>query len=116
MLFPGVGGESDAWRGVQEASRLGCAVFDGWSRRRVQEFLVEHTQRAVADFKRAGRLPGPVTAADETTQRRLFERPDDLLIVCAGGRAGSWSACLPGWGNKWTKAVTTRIETTGRRA
>jgi hypothetical protein len=52
-----------------------------------------------------------VEAADETTWRHLFERPEDILIACAGGRAGSWSACLPGWGNKWTRAVTMRVET-----
>ena len=82
-----------------------------WTRRQVQEFLIEHARRRVADLKRAGRLPGPVEAADETTWRYLFERPEDILLACAGGRAGSWSACLPGWGNKWTRAVTTRIET-----
>ena len=87
----------------------------GWSRRKVQDFLIEHARRTVADFKRAARLPGPVQAADETTWRRLFERADDILLVCAGGRAGSWSACLPGWGNKWTRAVTVRIES-GRNA
>jgi len=63
----------------------------------------------VADFKRATRLPGAIAPADESTWRHVFEDPDDLLLVCAGGRAGSWSACLPGWGNKWTKAVTTAI-------
>jgi len=82
----------------------------GWSRLDVQRFLVEHARRRVADFKRAARMPGAPTAADETTWRRVFERPEDLLIACAGGRAGSWSACLPGWGNKWTRAVTTRVE------
>jgi hypothetical protein len=82
----------------------------GWSRRDIGAFLVEHTRRPVADFKRAGRMPGEPTAADETTPRALFERPEDVLIVSAGGRAGSWSACLPGWGNKWTKAVTLTIE------
>jgi len=81
----------------------------GWSRRQVQTFLVEHTRRRVADLKRAARLPGDVAPADETTWRHLFEKLDDILIVCAGGRAGSWSACLPGWGNKWTKAVTIPI-------
>src|SRR5216684_4089404 len=81
----------------------------GWARRDVQRFLIEHTRRRVADLKRAARLPGEVVPADETTWRQLFENPDDILIVCAGGRAGSWSACLPGWGNKWTKAVTTPI-------
>ncbi len=81
----------------------------GWSRCQVQRFLVEHTRRRVVDLKRAGRLPGEVVPADETTWRHLFDNPEDVLIVCAGGRAGSWSACLPGWGNKWTKAVTMAI-------
>jgi hypothetical protein len=88
----------------------------GWSRRRTQEFLLENARRTVADFKRAARLPGAPEPGDETTWRRVFERADDLLIVCAGGRAGSWSACLPGWGNKWTRAVTTRIDIPGRTA
>jgi len=81
----------------------------GWSRRQVQDFLIEHARRRVADLKRAARLPGEVTAADETTWRYFFEKPGDILIVRAGGRAGAWSACLPGWGNKWTRAITTPI-------
>ena len=82
----------------------------GWSRRDVQRFLVEHARRRVADLKRAGRLPGSVAPADEATWRHAFERPEDVLLVCAGGRAGSWSACLPGWGTKWTRSVTVRID------
>ena len=85
----------------------------GWSRGDVQRFLVEHTRRRVADYKRAARIPGAVTAEDETTWRHVFERPEDILIACAGGRAGSWSACLPGWGKKWTRSITTRIDTGG---
>jgi hypothetical protein len=80
----------------------------GWSRRDVQQFLVEHARCRVADLKRAGRLPGEPTAADETTWRRAFDSPDDVLIACAGG-AGSWSAVLPGWGKKWTRSITTAI-------
>src|SRR5262245_34128092 len=80
-----------------------------WTKRQVKEFLVAHTRRVVADWKRAARMPGEVTPADETTLRSLFEDPDDLLVVCAGGRAGSWSACLPGWGKKWTRSITTLI-------
>jgi hypothetical protein len=84
----------------------------GWSKREIAEYIVAHARRPLADFKRAARLPGEPTPADETTLRALFERPEDILIVSAGGRAGSWSACLPGWGNKWTQAVTTVVEET----
>jgi hypothetical protein len=82
----------------------------GWSRLRVQEFLLAHARRSVADFKRAARLPGAPSAEDERTWRHTIEAPEDLLIVFAGGPAGSWSACLPGWGKKWTRSVTEPIE------
>jgi hypothetical protein len=81
----------------------------GWSKREVQQFIIARARRRVADWKRAARLPGDVVADDESAWRSLFEDPDDILVVCAGGRAGSWSACLPGWGNKWTRSVTMPI-------
>jgi len=83
---------------------------NGWSKDDVRRFLIEHTRRPVADFKRAARLPGEIAAGDETTMRYLFEDPADIYIVCAGGRAGAWSAALPGWGKKWTRAITTAVE------
>jgi hypothetical protein len=82
----------------------------GWSRHQVQQFLVEHARRTVADFKRAARLPGEPSSEDETTWRRVFQDPDDILIVFAGGRAGAWSAALPGWGKKWSRSVTIPID------
>jgi hypothetical protein len=82
----------------------------GWSKQDVRRFLVEHARRSVADLKRAARRPGAVEPGDESRWKHAFERPEDILIVCAGGQAGSWSACLPGWGNKWTRSVTTAID------
>jgi hypothetical protein len=83
----------------------------GWTRRQTQDFLLEHARRRVADFKRAARLPGEIGAGDDTTWRQVFEAPEDILIVCAGGEAGAWSACLPGWGKKWTRAITVEVVT-----
>jgi hypothetical protein len=83
----------------------------GWSKRDVRRFLMENARRTAADLKRAGRRPGEIEPGDETTWKHAFERLEDILIVCAGGQAGSWSACLPGWGNKWTRSVTTPIDT-----
>lgn len=82
---------------------------NGWTKGDVKAFLIQHARRTIADLKRAGRRPGNVEPGDETAWKHAFEDPDDLLIVCAGGRAGSWSACLPGWGNKWTRSVTTPV-------
>jgi len=81
----------------------------GWTKREVRAFLVQHARRTVADLKRAARRPGHLEPGDETTWKHAFENPDDLLLVCAGGQAGSWSACLPGWGSKWTRSVTTLV-------
>jgi hypothetical protein len=83
----------------------------GWSRRQVQAFLAEKACRPVADFKRAKRLKGEIQPEDETTMRYVIEKPEDLLIVCAGAQGGSWSACQPGWGTKWTRSVTVPVET-----
>jgi hypothetical protein len=82
---------------------------NGWSKDDVRRFIIEHARRPLADFKRAARLPGDVAPVDEQTLRHVFDDPQDLHVVCAGGRAGSWSACLPGWGNKWTRAITTAV-------
>jgi hypothetical protein len=83
---------------------------NGWSKADIRAYLVEHAKRPMADLKRAGRRPGEVEPEDETTFKHAFERPEDIIIVCAGGEAGSWSACLPGWGNKWTRSVTIAID------
>jgi hypothetical protein len=89
----------------------------GWSKDDVKRFIVERARRSVADYKRARRLPGDITEADESTWRYMYEDPADLLVVSAGGQAGSWSACLPGWGKKWTRPVTVPIgETAWSRA
>lgn len=82
----------------------------GWSKGQVREFLVRNARRTVADFKRCGRLPGEVEPEDETTWRYVMEQPEDVILVRAGGMAGSWSACLPGWGKKWTRSITTPVK------
>ena len=87
----------------------------GWSKADVRAFLMAHARRTIADLKRAARRPGEVEPADETTWKHAFERAEDIMIACAGGPAGSWSACLPGWGNKWTRSVTVAVAPAGAR-
>ena len=76
----------------------------------MKQSLFDHASRSVADIKRAGRIPGPLEEGDETERRHVVRRPDDILVISAGARAGAFSACLPGWGNyNTTKAVTIPI-------
>jgi hypothetical protein len=54
--------------------------------------------------------PGEATPEDERTMVTLVERPDDLLIIAAGGNAGVQSAFIPGWGSKnGSQSVTKEI-------
>jgi hypothetical protein len=81
-----------------------------WTKGRVKQSLFDHASRSVADIKRAGRIPGPLEEGDETERRHVVRRPDDILVISAGARAGAFSACLPGWGNyNTTQAVTIPI-------
>jgi hypothetical protein len=84
----------------------------GWDKARIRAFVMDHARQSVADLKRAARLSGEVVPEDETAWRAVLDDPADLLIVRAGGRGGAWSAVFPGWGKRWTRSITTRIERT----
>jgi len=82
----------------------------GWSKQQVKQYLFDHARRRVADLKKAARLPGPMGPEDETAWRHAVRKPEDIIVVCAGGAVGDFSACLLGWGSyKSTRAITTII-------
>jgi hypothetical protein len=81
-----------------------------WHKKQVKQFLYDHAKRSIADLKKAGRLPGEIDREDSVTWRHAVRCPDDIVAVCAGGKAGSFSACLPGWGShRATRSVTTPV-------
>jgi hypothetical protein len=83
-----------------------------WTRAQVKQTLFDHARRTHADLKRKGRMPGAVAPGDEQLWRHVVRTPDDLIVVHAGGKAGSFSVCLPGWGNiQATRSVTIPIAT-----
>jgi hypothetical protein len=83
----------------------------GWTKAQIRQFIFEHTQNSLAHLKRTQRLSGAVTSVDETRLRPLVESPEDVLVVAAGGRAGAFSAYIPGWGSKRSsQAVTKEVE------
>jgi hypothetical protein len=82
----------------------------GWAREDVQRYVFENTRNSVAELKRLYMLAGAVTTEDERTLYALVERPQDLLVIAAGGRAGVQSAFIPGWGGKnGSQSVTREI-------
>jgi hypothetical protein len=84
---------------------------DGWTKADIRKFVWEHTQNSHAHLKRTHRMSGPLKPGDETTMRPLVETPDDIMVVAAGGRAGAFSAYVPGWGGKRSsQAITKEIK------
>jgi len=81
---------------------------DGWSKARIRHFVWEHTQNSHAHLKRTHRMAGEILPGDETRMRPLVETPDDILVVAAGGRAGAFSAYVPGWGSKRSSQAVTK--------
>ena len=81
---------------------------DGWSKAQIRQFLFEHTQNSHAHLKRTQRMAGAIQPGDETRMRPLVETPDDILVVAAGGRAGAFSAYIPGWGSKRSSQAVTK--------
>ncbi len=81
---------------------------DGWTKAQIRQFIFEHTRNSVAHLKKTFRLAGEVKPGDETRMRPLVESPDDILVVAAGGRAGAFSAYIPGWGSKRSSQAVTK--------
>jgi hypothetical protein len=56
-------------------------------------------------------MAGPIQPGDETKLRPLVASPDDIFVVAAGGRAGAFSAYIPGWGSaRNSQAVTKEVK------
>jgi hypothetical protein len=82
----------------------------GWGKKEIRQFLFDHTKNSHAHLKRTQRMAGAAQPADETTMRPLVASPDDILVVAAGGRAGAFSAFVPGWGSaRNSEAVTKEV-------
>jgi tellurite resistance-related uncharacterized protein len=83
----------------------------GWTREQVQKYVFEHARTSAAEFKRYNMMKGDMKAEDERTMSSIVERPEDLLVIAAGGNAGSQSAFIPGWGSKkGSQSITKEIK------
>ena len=81
---------------------------DGWQKSDIRKFVFEHTQNSYEHLKRTHRMAGAIAPGDDTRMRPLVASPDDLLVMAAGGRAGSFSAFIPGWGGRRSSEAVTK--------
>ncbi|UCH23563.1 MAG: hypothetical protein JSU83_10355, partial [Deltaproteobacteria bacterium] len=71
----------------------------GWDKAKVQQYLYENAVRPLADLKKGGYIEQSIEDGDEDSLVRAVQSPDDILLVVAGGIAGRFFACIPGWAN-----------------
>ena len=83
-------------------------VWDGWSKDDVRRALQPKVRRSLADIKRAGEVSGEVTAEDEERWLPLVAKPDDLLVIFAGGEERTMCAVIPSWGPKVSSTSVTK--------
>ncbi|MBI2204046.1 MAG: hypothetical protein HYU41_09370 [Candidatus Rokubacteria bacterium] len=96
---------------VLAGEHMNTIAKDGWDKKRIRQFLFDHTKNTHAHLKRTGRMSGAMKPGDDAAMRPLVETPDDILVVAAGGRAGAFSAYIPGWGSRRnSEAVTKEIK------
>jgi hypothetical protein len=96
---------------VLAGEHMRTIAAEGWQKADIRKFIFENSKNSVAHFKRTGRMPGAIKPEDESTLRPIVITPDDILVVAAGGRAGSFSCYIPGWGSRTSsQAVTVAIK------
>jgi len=85
-------------------------VKAGWTKEGVRDYLFENARRPLSDFKRGGLNELPPETGDEEKMVRAVSSPEQILLIMAGGGAGRFSACMPGWFSRhMSKAVTEPI-------
>jgi hypothetical protein len=83
----------------------------GWSKQSVQQYLYENAKRSISDMKRGGIIDAPIVESDDHIFKYAVPSPEQILLMVAGGEAGRFSACMPGWFSyKQSKAVTKSIK------
>jgi hypothetical protein len=108
MRYPGQIGQPN-YCVVLAGEHMRTIAADGWSKADIRKFIFENSTNTVAHFKRTARMPGAVKPEDETATRPLVQSPDDILVVAAGGRAGSFSCFIPGWASRTSSEAVTVV-------
>jgi hypothetical protein len=108
MRLGGSAGRQPQYVIVLAGEHMRVIGHGGWGKKEIGQFLFEHTQNSHAHLKRTHRLPGAIQPGDETKVRPLVASPDDILVVAAGGRAGAFSAFIPGWGGSRSSLAVTK--------
>jgi hypothetical protein len=79
----------------------------GWDKQAVKKFLFENAARPRAELISGGLIESPIKPEDGKIMIRAVSSPENILLMVAGGRAGRFSAFIPGWaGTHMSRSVT----------
>ncbi len=67
---------------------------DGWTRRNIQDYMMENATRPLSDLIRLGVAQGPEKPGEDQLVRRCSRDPEDILLVMGGGTGGRNSAII----------------------
>ena len=81
----------------------------GWSRRQVQEFLHQKTQRPASEWIAWHRVDHPEGIPDPEQLLGCVAEPDRITVVPGGGAAGAFISVIASWGS--SRSVTREIRT-----
>jgi hypothetical protein len=93
---------------VFAGEHMAVLAKEGWSKEKIRQYCFANTQTSHAELKRIQVMPGEITPGDESRMRPLVVSPEDFFIVAAGGKAGAFSAFIPGWGGKRSSQSVTK--------
>ena len=82
----------------------------GWSKGRVKRFLFELSRRKTSDWARAGVIG--ISVEDHDLLVSVAKSPESIILIVAGGPAGSYADVIPIWGGGTnSRSVTKEIRT-----
>ena len=84
------------------------SLWKDWSKIDIQNYLHQNIKKTKYELKKALVIPGAITESDSTDFIRLTEKPDDIMIVFAGGEEADMSSVIPSWGPKVSSTSTTK--------
>jgi hypothetical protein len=84
------------------------SLWKDWSKIDIQNYLHQNIKKTKYELKKALVIPGEVTASDSTDFILLTEKPEDIMIVFAGGEEADMSSVIPSWGPKVSSTSTTK--------
>lgn len=85
------------------------AHFDvaGWSKADVREYVFEHARIQRSEWADVGKANAVAGKGDR--EYAALTKPDDLLVIAAGGPAGGFGAVIPPWLGAKSNAVTVPV-------